>query len=621
MSSPDYSSDSSSGPSSDHSSPSRVCPYRNARFHDQECSRYFDCPSHQVERARSEAAAPDNNHLEDRQDVDEGDASHSSRISPQSSEDEPARAGLEADPEADNAGQDVIDLTVSSPSDNQPSPEESRIAAVSSSTNNQSNPEEFQFGEAQDSDNERGGAELLQQGGSLRDPVVIDLTADSSDEPSQPGPSSSNQNPERALPTLPQSASASSIISHRSAGPGSPSFSRRPATPPSPPPASRRRTSSNAFAATRAVHQPQRPPESRRPSDLVLPRWQPDAEVTFCPICHTQFSIFIRKHHCRKCGRVVCNSCSPHRITIPYQYIVHPPGTPRPGAQRHSSSFLSGEGMYADFSSLGGGEKVRLCNPCVPDPNTNPPDSQESPGSRRIHSRSQSGASGVATHGPGLAPQGRPTYFATRVDDPYGRNRSVTMLPDGSRQASGSRSYQYQPTQSRILSGTPPTHYPYALPSASSSYRAMRHRSMIDAGQSSSSMAAASRRPLPPDPPQVAEEDECPVCHRELPSRDLANFEALRERHINICISSHSAYGTPSGEGSSMAPRRTGMFPYVATEKDCVDSAECTICLEEFEVGDPMARLECFCRFHKDCISRWFAKNPGRCPVHQHAIP
>lgn len=159
------------------------------------------------------------------------------------------------------------------------------------------------------------------------------------------------------------------------------------------------------------------------------------------------------------------------------------------------------------------------------------------------------------------------------------------------------------------------------MPSSSSSYRALRHRSMIDAGQSSSSMAAASRRPLPPDPPQVAEEDECPVCHRELPSRDLANFEALRERHINICISSHSAYGTPSGEGSSMAPRRTGMFPYVATEKDCVDSAECTICLEEFEVGDPMARLECFCRFHKDCISRWFAKNPGRCPVHQHAIP
>lgn len=130
----------------------------------------------------------------------------------------------------------------------------------------------------------------------------------------------------------------------------------------------------------------------------------------------------------RKCGRVVCASCSPHRITIPYQYIVHPPGTPRPGAQRHSSSFLSSEVGYADFSSLGGGEKVRLCNPCVPDPNTNPPQSQESPGSRRVHSRSQSGASGTTAHGSTLASPGRPTYFATRADDPYGRNRSVTMV-------------------------------------------------------------------------------------------------------------------------------------------------------------------------------------------------
>lgn len=32
---------------------------------------------------------------------------------------------------------------------------------------------------------------------------------------------------------------------------------------------------------------------------VSLPRWQPDAEVTYCPICHTQFSFFIRKHHCR----------------------------------------------------------------------------------------------------------------------------------------------------------------------------------------------------------------------------------------------------------------------------------------------------------------------------------
>lgn len=70
---------------------------------------------------------------------------------------------------------------------------------------------------------------------------------------------------------------------------------------------------------------------------------------------------------------------------------------------------------------------------------------------------------------------------------------------------------------------------------------------------------------------------------------------------------------------SSTSPvRRTGVFPYKATEKDCIDDAECTICLEEFEVGEDMGRLECFCRFHLKCIREWFVNRPGQCPVHQH---
>ncbi len=143
-------------------------------------------------------------------------------------------------------------------------------------------------------------------------------------------------------------------------------------------------------------------------------------------------------------------------------------------------------------------------------------------------------------------------------------------------------------------------------------------------------MVDRSLPPLPQQQIQLAEDDECPVCHRELPRRSLPNFEALREAHINICITAHSTYGSPSagGIGSDgddegaplprIPPRTTRMFPYVATEKDCVDSAECSICLEEFEVGVPMARLECLCRFHRHCIRAWWERHPGRCPMHQH---
>ena len=44
--------------------------------------------------------------------------------------------------------------------------------------------------------------------------------------------------------------------------------------------------------------------------------WQPDAEVQRCSIpgCDRQFSLVHRRHHCRKCGRVVCSNCSKRRI-------------------------------------------------------------------------------------------------------------------------------------------------------------------------------------------------------------------------------------------------------------------------------------------------------------------
>ncbi|KTW26777.1 hypothetical protein T552_02778 [Pneumocystis carinii B80] len=38
--------------------------------------------------------------------------------------------------------------------------------------------------------------------------------------------------------------------------------------------------------------------------------WQPDSDVLLCPFCKRAFSFFHRRHHCRKCGCVVCSSCS-----------------------------------------------------------------------------------------------------------------------------------------------------------------------------------------------------------------------------------------------------------------------------------------------------------------------
>jgi len=36
-----------------------------------------------------------------------------------------------------------------------------------------------------------------------------------------------------------------------------------------------------------------------------------------CALCHTAFTIFMRKHHCLSCGNVVCDKCSPSRMILP----------------------------------------------------------------------------------------------------------------------------------------------------------------------------------------------------------------------------------------------------------------------------------------------------------------
>lgn len=307
MSSTDYSSDDSSDRSYHNPAHDRFCGFQTSRFHGHECSRYFDCPGHTIERAASDGSASEDEDqdADEDEDVDEeiehyGEEEEDQGVDLQRLDDPSApveEPGTELDEpvveqrtediqEHDESGEatepgndrhDVVDLTTPSPQQGQ----SEAGAGVTSST---------------------AGPEVAQEESRNQPGEIIDLTEDSPGPSSAAGlrPGAELQNQERALPTLPQSANSSSSSLARSRA-TSPSAQRRPITPPEPPPPIRRRTSTNNFgtASRPGMMQPPRPSTSRRPSEVVLPRWQPDAEVTFCPICRTQFSVFIRKHHCR----------------------------------------------------------------------------------------------------------------------------------------------------------------------------------------------------------------------------------------------------------------------------------------------------------------------------------
>ena len=127
----------------------------------------------------------------------------------------------------------------------------------------------------------------------------------------------------------------------------------------------------------------------------------------------------------------------------------------------------------------------------------------------------------------------------------------------------------------------------------------------------------------------IDERDLCPICNVQLPPIGEDGNEAAREAHIRDCIESHGPQPRSPSHGTSPQhhhhhhhphPHPVRMVCFTATEKDCVshDGAvpECTICMEEYEVGEQLVRLECLCKFHKQCIAEWFERKK-ECPVHK----
>ncbi|GIK04259.1 hypothetical protein Aspvir_008338 [Aspergillus viridinutans] len=428
---------------------------------------------------------------------------------------------------------------------------------------------------------------------------------------------------------------------------------------------------------------PERPDNTHRTSwsqgangymEYIRPRWQPDSEVTNCPICGTAFSFWYRKHHCRKCGRVVCAACSPHRITIPRQFIVRPPEPNRsPAATLIPSRAAQVINLDGDDTAqspaainpaLGGGEEVRLCNPCVPDPNPEP---------LRGYTAVRGGGEQGTNWGRGPPSQARHRSYHSMSTStrqfPY--DAFVSFVNSKSRVINTDKISPFQTESSssrlnrRSISSNDYTGLGGALGgvfSSSLQERPIRYGSLSSSQYSNRHVSSSARpylgyfpahRHLPPPVPEgtsvstggsfstpgdvqdfhrrvfypsrrhVDESDICPICSDELPSLGENGNEDAREAHIRECIESHGRGARSASRGGSpvaASPVPVRMLAFHATEKDCLghDGAvqECTICMEDYEVGQPLVRLECLCKFHKRCIVEWFERKK-ECPVHK----
>lgn len=227
-----------------------ACPYQNSEYFGNECSRYHDCPTHMAERSAAEAGA--------------------SASAPELTGDE----GMQSD--FTTGHNEIVGGT-------NPVGSSAEIYIPTS--------------------------EQAQASGSQLSQVETDNSASAEVGPSGPAVPQAGQghapqeHPITLAEALLQTAESINGLSVDNGMSSRPDLDTR-STPP---------ISRNATTYATNVPENQRPASSLNPiapdftprpgsgsvQELTLPRWQPDSDVTYCPICHTQFSFFVRKHHCR----------------------------------------------------------------------------------------------------------------------------------------------------------------------------------------------------------------------------------------------------------------------------------------------------------------------------------
>lgn len=120
----------------------------------------------------------------------------------------------------------------------------------------------------------------------------------------------------------------------------------------------------------------------------------------------------------------------------------------------------------------------------------------------------------------------------------------------------------------------------------------------------------------------------CPICEHETgttytPNENTNLLQHLGNAHGDLAemhqalMMSRSMYVEQCIKPVEL-PKEVGKGSQVQTLRDKVPDQECQICLLDFNKGDRVTWMDCFCVFHEECIETWFKKVSHReCPVHK----
>ncbi|KAJ3415098.1 hypothetical protein HDV05_005506 [Chytridiales sp. JEL 0842] len=274
-------------------------------------------------------------------------------------------------------------------------------------------------------------------------------------------------------------------------------------------------------------------------------KWQPDSTALSCTQCTKRFTLFIRRHHCRWCGKIFCDSCTAHRVPL--------------------SSIYTASGMES--------EGHRICDGCY--------SYLTGPETPLDHLRAPS-----PTERPSSSP-------ANPIDEVA---ELLSTLPSAfSNWASSIANATSQAFQSMgSISPSEPSPLHQRLNQDRRRQQDFHFEDEDDDDEHEDDEGNHEGRSM-----SDSIMNECPVCQTSL---DAFNDVETRETHVADCLRKVSV-----GRGVGMTI--SGNRYIAQTLKEELDGVECVICFNEFEAGQRVARLNCLCIYHESCIESWFQRS------------
>jgi hypothetical protein len=229
--------------------------------------------------------------------------------------------------------------------------------------------------------------------------------------------------------------------------------------------------------------------------------------------------------------------------------------------------------------ALGGGEEVRVCNPCVPDPNYNPPPQNTRQDSwQPSNSYQRPFYNGPSSPMPSMPPNNhtsddlarllpnfaQPPQFGPHSGDEHPPGLRADLFRDGRVSFHNPSSvadlfpppavnpHRRSVPAAPFGNSTSTSHHHHHSHSGSSRYRDPSYITGLPPTVPGPHLGyVPSQQPasLPAPRRQIPEEDECPICGEELPPKGPDGGEEARESHVQECIATHFSGG--------QAPRST----------------------------------------------------------------